>query len=90
MCECVDTPALYRVSTPSGMITIRAVPTRTPIPIVEISRSRDCDREKDSGREPARKDLLRQSMFWTSWNAKEDGARNCHDDAESEKHQKTV
>ena len=49
--------ALYNVSTPSGMITIKAVPTRTPIPMVEIRRSRDCEREKESGREPARKDL---------------------------------
>lgn len=39
------------------MITIRAVPTRTPMPIVEIRRSRDGEREKESGKEPARKDL---------------------------------
>ncbi|KAL8806465.1 MAG: hypothetical protein Q9200_005026, partial [Gallowayella weberi] len=46
-----------RVSTPSGMMTIKEVPTRTPIPIVEISWSRDCDIANDRGKEPARKDL---------------------------------
>lgn len=49
--------ALYRVSTPSGIMTINDVPTRTPIPMVEINRSRDCERGKESGNEPARKDL---------------------------------
>ena len=39
------------------MITINEVPTRTPMPIVDINRSRDCDKEKDSGKEPARKEL---------------------------------
>ena len=57
-CACFGSLALYRVSTPSGMITIRAVPTRTPIPMVEIRRSRDWDSEKDNGRDPARKDLV--------------------------------
>ena len=56
--EC-ESPALYRVSTPSGIITIRAVPTRTPMPIVDINLSRDCEREKESGKEPARKELQR-------------------------------
>ena len=49
--------ALYNVSTPSGIMTIRDVPTSTPIPIVETSRSRDGDMEKERGSEPARKDL---------------------------------
>lgn len=49
--------ALYKVSTPSGIITIRDVPTSTPIPIVETSRSRDGDMENERGSDPARKDL---------------------------------
>lgn len=49
--------ALYKVSTPSGIITIRDVPTNTPIPIVETNRSRDGDMENERGNEPARKDL---------------------------------
>ena len=49
--------ALYKVSTPSGIITIREVPTSTPIPIVETNRSRDGDMENERGSEPARKDL---------------------------------
>lgn len=40
-------------------MTISEVPTRTPMPIVEISCSRDWERVKDRGREPARKDLDR-------------------------------
>lgn len=39
------------------MMTIRDVPTSTPMPIVEINRSRDCERGKDKGNEPAKKDL---------------------------------
>ena len=57
VCECPESPALYKVSTPSGMITIKAVPTRTPIPMVDINLSRDWESEKDSGREPARNEL---------------------------------
>ena len=49
--------ALYKVSTPSGIITIREVPTSTPIPIVETNRNRDGDMENERGSEPARKDL---------------------------------
>lgn len=49
--------ALYRVSTPSGIITIKDVPTKTPIPIDEMSRSCDGDRVKASGSEPTTKDL---------------------------------
>ena len=49
--------ALYKVSTPSGIITIKDVPTSTPIPIVETNRSRDGDMENERGSEPARKDL---------------------------------
>ena len=36
---------------------MREVPTSTPMPMVEMSRSWDWEREKESGREPARKDL---------------------------------
>ena len=49
--------ALYNVSTPSGIITIKDVPTSTPIPIVETSRNREGDMENERGNEPARKDL---------------------------------
>ena len=49
--------ALYKVSTPSGIMTIRDVPTSTPIPIVETNRSRDGDMENERGSEPARKEL---------------------------------
>lgn len=52
-----SSPALYSVSTPSGIMTIRAVPTNTPMPMVEINRSRDCERGKESGNEPARNEL---------------------------------
>ena len=37
-------------------MTIREVPTKTPIPIVETSRSCDGERDKASGSEPARND----------------------------------
>ncbi len=40
-CVCVAELALYSVSTPSGMMTINDVPTKTPMPIVDIRRSRD-------------------------------------------------
>ena len=36
---------------------MRDVPTKTPMPIVEIRRSCECERVKERGREPARKDL---------------------------------
>lgn len=39
-------------------MTIKDVPTSTPIPIVEINRSRDCERGKERGNEPARKDAM--------------------------------
>jgi hypothetical protein len=38
------------------MMTIKDVPTRTPIPMVETSLSCDCESVKDRGRLPARKD----------------------------------
>lgn len=60
MCDAAPL-ALYSVSTPSGMMTIRAVPTKTPIPMVEIRRSRDWESEKDNGKEPARNDLQAES-----------------------------
>lgn len=49
--------ALYSVSTPSGMITIREVPTRTPVPRAVIRRNCRGERENESGRMPAAKDL---------------------------------
>lgn len=36
---------------------MRDVPTRTPMPMVEMSCNRDWESENDSGRDPARKDL---------------------------------
>ena len=39
------------------MITISEVPTKTPMPKVEIRRNCDCDKVSDSGKRPARKDL---------------------------------
>ena len=57
LCSCGLSFAVYSVSTPSGIITTNAVPTRTPMPIVDIRRSRDWEREKDRGKDPARKDL---------------------------------
>jgi len=45
------------VSTPSGMMTMSAVPTSTPVPIVVMKRNCRGEREKDRGREPAKKDL---------------------------------
>jgi hypothetical protein len=50
-------PELYIASMPSGMITTKDVPTRTPIPIVEISLNCDEERVMDNGNAPARKDL---------------------------------
>ena len=74
LCACLGSLALYKVSTPSGMMTIKAVPTRTPIPMVEMRRSRDWDKENDSGSDPARKDLfcnqsLNLALHWglTQW-----------------------
>ena len=52
-----DSVELYRVSTPSGIMTISEVPTKTPMPKVEIRRNCDCDRVRDRGNRPARKDL---------------------------------
>lgn len=49
--------ALYSVSTPSGIITIKDVPTKTPIPIDEMSLSCEGDRVNASGNEPTTKDL---------------------------------
>lgn len=46
-------------STPSGIMTIREVPTRIPMPMLDINRSWDCDRAIDRGNAPARKDLFR-------------------------------
>jgi len=48
---------LYIVSMPSGIIMIRHVPTRRPVPMAEIIREWFCERPKLSGSEPARNDL---------------------------------
>lgn len=56
VCMCASVPDEYSASMPSGIITTKDVPTRTPIPIVEISRSCDEDKVMDNGNAPARKD----------------------------------
>jgi hypothetical protein len=48
---------------PSGTITISAVPTRTPVPIAVVNRSCRWEREKERGKEPARKDLVESCEF---------------------------
>jgi hypothetical protein len=53
----VEVLAEYMVSMPSGMMTTRAVPMRRPVPIAERRRVWRWVREKDSGSEPARKEL---------------------------------
>ena len=40
------------------MITISAVPTRTPVPIVDMMRNCRWESENDRGREPARNELV--------------------------------
>lgn len=47
---------------PSGMMTTSAVPTSTPVPIAEMARICFWDRERVSGREPAKKDLKRRQL----------------------------
>jgi hypothetical protein len=54
---CPADPEVYTASIPSGIITIKLVPTRTPIPIVDINRSCDEERDMESGNAPARKEL---------------------------------
>ena len=54
-----DFGVLYMVSMPSGMMTIKLVPTRTPMPMVDMRRSCDCDKLTASGNIPAAKDLYR-------------------------------
>ena len=53
------------------MITISDVPTRTPMPMVEIRRSCECERVKVRGSEPARKELrggrVRLVEGWDVW-----------------------
>jgi hypothetical protein len=63
VCMCTSVPELYIASMPSGMITTKDVPTRTPIPIVEIRRNCDEERVMDNGNAPARKDLDTVSKF---------------------------
>ncbi len=57
VCVCPVVPALYSVSMPSGMMTMSAVPTRTPVPRADVKRNWRCDRARDSGSMPARNDL---------------------------------
>jgi hypothetical protein len=42
---------------PSGIITINAVPTKTPVPIVDMMRSCRWESENDRGTEPATNEL---------------------------------
>lgn len=66
------------------MMTIRDVPTSTPMPIVEIMRNLDCDKEKERGNEPARKDLvqLADDLFGYARHH----SRDSHYRAQSEQH----
>lgn len=52
---------------PSGMMTIMLVPTRTPMPMVDIRRSCEGVRETANGSIPAAKELLYISFL--SWTA---------------------
>ncbi len=54
---CALLPALYMVSMPSGIMTMSEVPTKTPTPRRVIMRSWRCERLKESGRLPAKKEL---------------------------------
>ena len=49
--------AAYSVSMPSGMMTIKDVPTSTPVPIAVISRNFPGERVKAKGSAPARNEL---------------------------------
>ena len=51
--------AAYNVSTPSGMMTMRAVPTSTPVPSAVIRRNCRGVSANESGRMPAAKELQR-------------------------------
>lgn len=64
LCECAGWTVLVvaTASMPSGIMTIRDVPTRIPTPILDINRSWDCDRLRDRGSAPAKKELFRCSM----------------------------
>lgn len=90
-CVCVAELALYKVSTPSGIITINDVPTKTPMPMVDIRRSRDCDRENERGRAPAKKDLefARFSQYHQGVQRRVH-SRNSHDNAQGEQREQTV
>lgn len=48
---------------PSGIMTIILVPTRTPMPIVDIRRSCEGVRETANGSIPAAKELLTISLI---------------------------
>jgi len=73
------------------MITMSAVPTRTPFPSADTNRNCRGDRAKDRGRAPARKELLQAQLLASgaklvvemglSWYS-----RNCHYRAQSEQH----
>lgn len=69
-------------------MTIRDVPTSTPIPIVEIMRSLDCDKGNERGNEPARKDLIQ--LADENFKCARHHSRDSHYSAQSEQHQKSV
>ena len=54
---------LYMVSIPSGMMTMRLVPTKTPIPTVEIRRSWEGESDTANGSMPAPKELFHLLAF---------------------------
>lgn len=55
---CPDNEASDIASTPSGIMTISDVPTSSPMPILDISRSCACDSVMERGSAPARKELI--------------------------------
>lgn len=57
VCTPCATEEEYTASMPSGMMTTNDVPTNTPIPTADRSRSCDCVKLMDKGRAPARNDL---------------------------------
>lgn len=65
-------------------MTIRDVPTSTPIPIVEIMRSLDCDKGKERGNDPARKDLIQLADDYFGCAGYH--SRDSHYSAQSEQH----
>ena len=85
---CNSSDALYKVSIPSGIITTSAVPTRSPVPRVDTRCNCWWERENDSGREPARKDLSHVNSCGRGIEGLD--VRNGHETAQTEQGEQTV